>query len=234
VCTINSNINITKDGNQGVNKTVSITGNVVVAGNVSITGGVTVSLTPGSRLDVEKCLTFSDGATVVVIVTSTTANGTVVASFDPSCSTVPPATVTSDLDKCQYGVASTQTVPDSGNRVRLEVIFTSVETTECNNGTSNVQGGLTSVQTIGIIVGCVVGGLVLIILAIVFGVRPIRQKIFPYSQRDAPKTKDVEMSPTGSDSGAAGQGKQSLPDIDTHEESPMQRSWTAASSPRPV
>eukprot|EP01122_Echinamoeba_exundans_P009764 TRINITY_DN3512_c0_g1_i1.p1 TRINITY_DN3512_c0_g1~~TRINITY_DN3512_c0_g1_i1.p1 ORF type:complete len:955 (-),score=56.13 TRINITY_DN3512_c0_g1_i1:36-2645(-) len=235
VCAINTSIIVSQSsGGRDVNKTVSVSGNVVVAGNVTLTGSVTVSLTPGSRLDVEKCLTLSDGATVEVIISETTVNGTIVASFDSSCSSLPPVTITSGLDKCQYGEASTQTVQESGTRARLEVIFSPPAAT-CNNGTANIQGGLTSMQTIGIIVGCVVGGLVLILLAVAFGVPSVRQKIFPYSQREAAKgTNDVEMAPAGSDSPTPGPGQQSLPDIETHEEQPMQRSWKPSGSPRPL
>jgi hypothetical protein len=198
-----------------------------VAGNFSLSGSITVTLTPGSRLDVDECLNLSDGAKVEVLVTETTLNRTVVVSFSSSCSTVPPVEVISSLDKCQYGEASTQVVPDSSSRTRLEIVFSAPSSDSgCKNGTDNINGGLNSGQIIGIAVASAVVGLVIIAVLIAFLVPPIRRKIFPYSQR--------RKSGLETDSASAGTG-QNLPEIETMDDDPVKGNkddWKSSKSPR--
>lgn len=186
------------------NQTVDVTGTVTVAGNVSVTGGSTIRISSGSTLTVAECLTVSEGSTLQVIVSSAAQNGSIVASYDSRCSSVPPVAVSSTVDECQSGQATVRETQESATRARLELVFTPLPTDSGKCGAGNVQGGGMSTATIGIIAGCIAGAIVIAVLLIVFLVKPIRQKIFPYSARrnedmksnDKVNDNEEEMKPT--------------------------------------
>lgn len=231
-CNFNSSVIVTSTVGGG-NKTITVSGNVSIAGNVTLSGAVTISLSPGSRLDVEKCLTLSDGATVQVLVTDTSTNGSVLATYDSTCSNVPIVQISSTLNECQSGRASVVATDDSSSRTRLELLFLP-PSADCNSSNTGNPG--LSTQTLGIIIGCVCGGLVLIVLGVVLLVPRIRHKVFPYSKRTVSAqdvgtgTPNQAVEMTTPSAGTKSSRPLSLID-ESGAPAPMERSWKPSTRP---
>jgi hypothetical protein len=180
-CTSYVNGSISFDSTNSSVTAVQVSGQVIVSGNLT-TKGVTLTLSGGSQLTVNSCLNVQ-GALVIDLGGQSLSNGTVLASFDSRCSSVPDLTIKSAGDLCTSGRSSIARSTDARTgRTSLSLIFEPPESiSEC----SSAQNQAATLNLPGIIAGVCVAVVVVVVVAVVFGVRPIREKIFPYQKRSA-------------------------------------------------
>jgi len=161
--------------------TITIVGVISVTGDVRITGDVTVKIPAGSELHVGRCLILDDESTVVVVVSGNegmTSNGSVVLSYDSSCSSphlIERVGIESSLvDECRDGTPTLREQVDSGEggRTQLELMFLAVDSNECNSESE------LNVVAIAVAVAVPVGVL-LIVLVVILAVPKVREKVLP-------------------------------------------------------
>ena len=167
--------------------TIAIVGVVNVTGDVRIIGKVTMKLSVGSELHVGRCLVLDDESTILVVASSdndddlTMTNGSVVLSYDGSCSSqnlINRVNVESTLvDECRDGKPTLREQLESGEggRTHLALVFLPVDSDECGSG---VSGSELNVVAIALAVAVPVG-VVLIVLVVILMVPSVRKKVLP-------------------------------------------------------
>lgn len=105
-CTIEGDV-IINNPNVDSN-TVTIVGTVNVSGDVRVTDNMKLKLPPGATLHVGKCLVLDEGSGIVAVVEGRENEGSVLATYDASCSSQQLAEQviierTSSFDECQDG-----------------------------------------------------------------------------------------------------------------------------------
>ena len=177
---------ITVNGSVVETTTVTIVGVINVTGNVAIVGQTTLKLSSGATLHIDKCLVMDEKAQVVVEVENGVMNGSVLLTFDPSCSSselserVKVESKQSMEEMCQDGrptVKEEEVLGEGGmRRTQLTLVFELLnESDECNE---NSRSDL-NVLVIAIVVPVV--ALVVIVIVVVMLVTQLRKKVVPGS-----------------------------------------------------
>jgi hypothetical protein len=158
---------------------VTISGSLIILGNGTIT--TVIVQDKNTTLTVEGCVTFAGTLNVSLQNLPTQSDSYEIASFGGYCDDVATRFARVEVySPC--GEVKGATV--SYNERSLVLTFDVGFSDGCKNG-SGVEGGLSS-TTVGIIIGCVVGGVVLIaIVAIIVVVKVPRVKraLFPFRER---------------------------------------------------
>lgn len=184
-CLIEGNITVNSSIVEA--NTITIVGVLNVTGNVIVTENATLKLSPGATLHVGQCLVLDDNSRVVVVVNETVnSNGSVLATYDAQCSTpqlIQRVSIDSVVDECEYGRPSV-TQLEEGGRVRLELLFFSIDSNQCNLGDDNdTEHSGINVVAVAVSVSVVVG-VILIVTIVILATRRTRRSIFPFKYTD--------------------------------------------------
>lgn len=155
------------DGDMIVNSSITesiiitIVGVINVTGDVTVMGSVTLKLIPGSTIHVNKCLVLDENAQLVVVVNNAkSSNGTVLATYDSSCSStqldkrVVIELQSTDVDECLDGRPTVEEHKDN-ERAQLKLLF--VPVSDCSDNSSEID--VLAISIAVSIVVLVVGGI---------------------------------------------------------------------------
>jgi len=187
ICVIEGDMAV--NGSVGETTTVTIVGVINVTGDVSIIGQATLKLSSGATLHIGKCLTLDEKAQVVAEVESGVMNGSVLLTFDSSCSSselserVKVESKQSVEDMCRDGkptVEEEKALEEGGMRSQLTLLFVPMSgSDECD--VSDESGIDLKILVIAIVVSVAV--LAVIVVIVVMAVTRIRKKVVPGSMR---------------------------------------------------
>jgi len=173
---------ITVNGSVVETTTVTIVGVINVTGNVAIVGQTTLKLSSGATLHIDKCLVMDEKAQVVVEVENGVMNGSVLLTFDPSCSSselserVKVESRQSIEEMCRDGrptVKEEEVLGEGGmRRTQLTLLFEPMS--ECESDEVNL---------LAIAIAVPIAVLVLVVIVLVMAVPSIRKKVFPFANR---------------------------------------------------
>ena len=179
---------ITVNGSVVETTTVTIVGVINVTGDVNIIGQATLKLTSGATLHIDKCLVLDDEAQMIVEVESGMMNGSVLLTFDSSCSSsssqlserviVESKLLTEDL--CRDGrptVKEQEVLGEDGlRRTHFTLLFVPMNgSEECSEN----AGSELNVLAIAIAVPVVV--LAVVVVIVVMSVYQCRKRVVPGS-----------------------------------------------------
>ena len=183
----------------GTPTTVTIIGVINVTGDVAIIGQAILKLTSGATLHIDKCLVLDETAQIVAEVESGMMNGSVLLTFDSSCSSsselarrVKIELRQSVEEMCRDGkptVEEEEALGEGGmRRTHLTLVFVPMsESDECNVSERN------ELNVLAIAIAVPVAVLAVIVVVVMMSVPRFRMKLVPGSMKISASDKLTEV-----------------------------------------